>query len=342
MVAPLSGARLKWRHLPDKTGYHHHHHMVAPLSGIQVAPSSGQNWLSSSSSHGGATERCQVCRDTITRYTQWRQAVPETQRAIQTLQVAPSPDKTGYHHHHMVAPLSGARYSSGAIFRTKLDIIIITWWRQRLREDAERDIRAERRREAQRGTERSGAIFRSQNWSSSSSNMVAPLSGARYSSGAIFRTKLVIIISHGGATERCQDFKWRHLPDKTGHHHHHHMVAPLSGAGIQVAPSSGRKNVIIITGNTHQRGSGAILSPAVPGIQVAPSSGQNWLSSSSHGGALIGARFQVAPSSGQNWLSSSSLTHMVFRHCRGAIFLPSGAIFRTKLVIIIIITWWRH
>ena len=70
----------KWRHLPDKTGYHHHH-MVAPLSGA--------------------------------RYS--RGAIFRT--------------KTGYHHHHMVAPLSGARSSSGAIFRTKLVIIIITWWR---------------------------------------------------------------------------------------------------------------------------------------------------------------------------------------------------------------------
>ena len=276
MVAPLSGARyssgaikraevapssgqnwiiiitatehvFKWRHLPDKTGYHHHHggatercqvlqvapssgqnwrssssHMVAPLSSIQVAPSSGQNWSSSFtetpkiSTHewrhfrsyhhhhsGGATESV----------FKWRHL----------------PDKTGYHHHHhMVAPLSGARYSSGAIFRTKLV------------EDHHH-------------------------------HMVAPLSGARSiqvapSSG---QNWLSSSSSHGGATERCQVFKWRHLPDKTGyhhqpfcshwchfvpssgsqnwlspiihmvapllltffrHHHHHHMVAPLSGA----------------------------------------------------------------------------------------------------------------
>ena len=74
--------------------------------------------------------------------------------------------------------------------------------------------------------------------------MVAPLSGARYSSGAIFRTKLVIIII---------------------------MVAPLRGAERDRADSSGAifriKLVIIIKihGGTTDAG-----------IQVAPSSGQNW------------------------------------------------------------------
>ena len=97
--APLSGASIiiSGAIFRTKTGYHHH--MVGPLSGampvLQVAPSSGQNWLSSSS-HGGATERCQY-------YNKWRHL----------------PDKTGYRHHHMVAPLSGASSSSGAIFRTK-------------------------------------------------------------------------------------------------------------------------------------------------------------------------------------------------------------------------------
>ena len=52
----------------------------------------------------------------------------------QFFQVAPSSGQNWQfyrqnHHHHMVAPLSGARYSSGAIFRTKLVIIITTWWR---------------------------------------------------------------------------------------------------------------------------------------------------------------------------------------------------------------------
>ena len=118
--------------------------------------------------------------------------------------------------------------------------------------------------------------------------------------------------SHGGATERCQVFKWRHLPDKTGYHlqvaerchlpdktgyHHHHMVA-------------------------------------VPGIQVAPSFGQNWLSSSSHGGAT--ERCQVF-----KWRHLSDKTGHHHHHHMVAPLSGASAIFRTKLVIIII-TWWRH
>ena len=259
----------KWRHLPDKTGYHHshggataktgHHHHMVPLSGIQVAPSSGQNWLSSSS-HGGATERCQVFK--------WRHL----------------PDKTG-HHHHMVAPLSGARYSSGAIFRTKL---------------------------------------------------------------------VIIIISHGGATERCQFFKWRHLPDKTGYHHHH-MVAPLSGAR---SSSGAIFRTKLVSSSSHGGATERCQ------FQVAPSSGQNWLSSSSHGGATERCQvFKWRHLPDQNCLSSSShggatercqvfkwrhLPDKTGHHHHHHMVAPlsgarysSGAIFRTKLVIIII-TWWRH
>ena len=168
------------------------------MPGLQVAPSSGQNWLSSSP-HGGATERCQVFK--------WRHL----------------PDKTGYHHHHMVAPLSGARYSSGAIFRTKLVIVIIMVAPLR---GAERD-RSDTQVAPLSGADSSGAIFRIKLDQMITWWRQRRRKTQRDSSGAIFRTKLVI------------------TP--------HHMVAPLSGARrIQVAPS----------GN-----------------------GQNWLSSSSHGGA---------------------------------------------------------
>ena len=150
---------------------------------------------------------------------------------------------------------------------------------------------------------------------------VAPSSGQNWLSSS----------SHGGATERCQVFKWRHLPDKTGYHHH--MVAPLSGA---------------------RSSSGAIFRTKL-------------VSSSSHGGAtercphssgaifiqwwrpLIGARYSSRHLPDKTGSSSSShggatdfspfCCHFVaiLRH-----FFASGAIFRTKLVIIIIITWWRH
>ena len=174
MVAPLSGARSSsgaifrtklviiiitwWRHRASSQTHRERKKRGATEAERQVAPSSGQNWLSSSS-HGGATaaqgpkkgreKGIQEWRHLRTKLviiipTWWRHFVPIFSPFWRHL-----PDKTGYHHHHhMVAPLSGARYSSGAIFRTKLVIII----------------------------------------------MVAPLSGARYSSGAIFRTKLVIII----------------------------------------------------------------------------------------------------------------------------------------------------
>ena len=170
------------------------------MPGIQVAPSSGQNWLSSSS-HGGATERCQVFK--------WRHL----------------PDKTGHHHHHhMVAPLSGARYSSGAIFGQN---IIITHG----------------------GATERCQVFKWRHLPDKTGyhhHMVAPLSGVSSSSGAIFRTKTGYHHHHGGATERCQVFKWRHLSDKTGYHHHH-MVAPLSGVSSSSGAIFRTKLVIIIT-----------------------------------------------------------------------------------------------
>ena len=160
----------KWRHLPNKTGYHHHH-MVAPraVPGIQVPPSSGQNWSSSSSSHDGATERCQVFK--------WRHLPNKTHggatERCQVFKWRHLPDKTGYHH-HMVAPLSGVSSSSGVIFLTKTGY------------------------------------------------------------------------HHGGATELCQVFKWRHISDKTGYRHYH-MVAPLSGVSSSSGAIFRTKLVIIIT-----------------------------------------------------------------------------------------------
>ena len=197
---------------------------------LQVAPSSGQNRLSSSS-HGGATERCQ--------FFKWRHLPDQnwlssshggaTERC-QFLKWRHLPDKTGYHHHHMVAPLSGARYSSGAIFLTK------TAYHHHHMVATLSGVSSS-----------SGAIFRTKTGHRHHHHMMAPLSGARYSSGAIFRTKLVIIIITWWRHERCQVFKCRHLPDKTGHHHHHHMMAPLSGARYSSGAIFRTKLVIIIT-----------------------------------------------------------------------------------------------
>ena len=163
--------------------------MVAPLSGARY--SSGAIFrtklVSSSSSHGGATERCQVFKWRHLPDQNWLSSSSHggaTERC-QVFKWRHLPDKTGYHHHHMVAPLSGARSSSGAIFRTK-----------------------------------TGHHHH---------HMVAPLSGASIQVAPSSGQNWLSSSSHGGATERCQVFKWRHLPDKTGYHHHH-MVAPLSGA----------------------------------------------------------------------------------------------------------------
>ena len=158
---------------------------------LQVAPSSGQNWLSSSSSHGGATERCQVFKWRHLPDKTWLSSSSSHGGATERSQVFKwrhLPDKTGYHHHHMVAPLSGARYSSGAIFRTKL--VIIRWWRT-----------SSGRRKRHIIILTGGATERCQvfkwrhlpegkkGYHHQGDHMVAPLSGARYSSGAIFRTE---------------------------------------------------------------------------------------------------------------------------------------------------------
>ena len=157
----------KWRHLPDKTGYHHHH-MVAPLSGagqsIQVAPSSGQNWLSSGT-HGDATD--------AERHKEAHKVVKGEKTDAKTA-VTP-------HHTRMVAPLSGA---SAFKWRHLPDKTGYQKEAERQRHRKEETHRRERhtrrgRREAQREV---------------ADTQGAPLSGARYSSGAIFRTKLVIII----------------------------------------------------------------------------------------------------------------------------------------------------
>ena len=139
---------------------------------LQVAPYFGQNWLSSSS-HGGATERWQY-------YNKWRHIS----------------DKTGYHHHHMVAPLSGVSSSSGVIFRTKTGY----HHHHMVAPLSGGSIMI------------SGAIFRTKT-GYHHHHMVAPLSDASSSSGAIGQNWLSSS-SHGGATERCQFFKWRHLPDQ--------------------------------------------------------------------------------------------------------------------------------
>ena len=125
--------------------------------------------------------------------------------------------------------------------------------------------------------------------------------------------------SHGGATERCQFFKWRHLPDKTGYHHHHHMVAPLSGARYSSGAIFRTK-----TGYHHH--------------MVAPLSGARYSS-----GAIFRTKLVIIIITW--WRRAQSDTQFQKKRDKRAekrrIKDSSGAIFRTKLVIIII-TWWRH
>ena len=174
------------------------------MSVLQVAPSSGQNWLSSS--HGGATERCQ--------FLKWRHL----------------PDKTGYHHHHMVAPLSGARYSSGAIFRTKTGLSS----------------------SSHGGATERCQFFKwrhlpDQNWSSSSSSHGGATERCQVFKWRHLPDKTGYHHHHMVAPRAVPGIQVRHLPDKTGHHHHHHMVAPLSGARYSSGAIFRTKLVIIIT-----------------------------------------------------------------------------------------------